>query len=100
MREAGDRPPSNTSKPFDFVNGVKDEPENDITISPNPVEDELEISGVKGDVRVIDVLGREIQINSQLSILNSQLKIDVSGLAPGVYFVRIGARVEKFVKIN
>ena len=78
---------------------------NEIIIFPNPAEDFIEISYPpsekrgSGGVSIFDILGTEVLNNSQLSILNSQLRIDVSNLAPGLYFVRVGDEVRKFVKL-
>ncbi len=81
---------------------------NDLVLSPNPAEDFIEISvGAQGtvpNIRIFNVFGKEILKssdlnNSQFTILNSQLRIDVSCLPSGVYFVRVGNIVGKFVKI-
>ncbi len=83
----------------------------EITLSPNPVTDFIEISvgsrhaSTNTDIRIFNVFGEmvvnssEVLNNSQFSIPNSQLRIDVSGLPSGVYFVRVGDKVEKFIKI-
>jgi hypothetical protein len=82
---------------------------NSISISPNPVTDFIQISvGANGlsplqsDVRIYDVLG-EIQTTPNptpaLPACEEGVRIDVSGLASGMYFVRIGNRVGKFVKM-
>jgi hypothetical protein len=74
------------------------------TISPNPATDYITISAsnkglqpfVKSDkVQIFDMLGIEVVIGLDLSTQ----RIDVSHLQPGVYFIRIGDRVEKFVKL-
>jgi hypothetical protein len=88
----------------------------DISITPNPSSDYIEISGrsvirseaksrngvetsVAHPVLIFDILGMEVLNNYQLSILNSQLRINISTLSPGVYFVRVGNVVRKFVKL-
>ena len=76
-------------------------------ISPNPASDFIEINvgaqravpDAVTPVRIFDILGVEVLINSQLLMFNSQLRIYVSGLSPGVYFVRVGDVVKKFVKM-
>jgi hypothetical protein len=93
-----------------YINSVADNsPENGFNISPNPVIDFLEISvGANGcsplqsDVRIYDVFGQIVStVNPTPTLPASRegVRIDVSGLAPGMYFVRIGDRVGKFVKI-
>ncbi len=93
------------------INGVDEKinVSDDFQISPNPAVEYIEISvGAQGNVpdnRIFNVFGETIENfsellnNSQFSIPNSQLRIDVSGLPSGVYFVRMGDRVRKFVKL-
>ena len=95
-----------------------------INISPNPASDYITINlssinptlkrGVEGEVMVeiYDVMGVLVAqtpssvLNGQnvISVLNGQtgtsdpLKINVSHLSPGVYFVKTVNRIEKFVK--
>jgi hypothetical protein len=77
-------------------------------IYPNPVQSELRIKnyetafGAKqlrdGEtVEIFDIAGHKMR-NSQLSILNSQLKIDVSDLPSGIYLLKIGNERGKFIK--
>jgi hypothetical protein len=77
-----------------------------ISISPNPATDYIEISlGANGpsplqsDVRIYDVLGQTVSFVRAGLEPATTIRIDVSGLAPGMYFVRIGDRVGKFVKL-
>ncbi len=83
----------------------------EFSISPNPASDFIEISipqndhalkGMVEGVRIYNVFGEEISTPSLLRNATPQegnLRIDVSGLPAGVYFVRIGEKVEKFVKM-
>jgi hypothetical protein len=75
-------------------------------IFPNPASDFIEISvGANGpsplqsDVRIYDVLGQTVSFVRAGLEPATTIRIDVSGLAPGMYFVRIGDRVGKFVKL-
>ncbi len=86
-------------------------------ISPNPANDFIEITsqndhtlkGADERVRIFNVYGEEINLTNQHSttppfghpfeLEGEALRIDVSGLPPGVYFVRVGEKVGKFVKI-
>ncbi len=75
-----------------------------IKISPNPVSDFIEISvGANGrsplqsEFKIFNVYGQAVL--SVVAIHELPLRVDVSSLAPGMYFVRIGDRVSKFVKI-
>jgi hypothetical protein len=92
----------------------------DLIISPNPASDYIEISGssvilseaksrngvetsVAHPVLIFDVLGMEITTPSLRATPPYQggekVRIDVSHLSTGVYFVRVGDRVQKFVKM-
>jgi hypothetical protein len=82
----------------------------EIVCTPNPVTDFIEISvGTRravsdlSDVRIYNFLG---EIQTTPSLLDTppwkggeRVRIDVSGLAPGMYFVRFGDIVGKFVKL-
>jgi hypothetical protein len=73
--------------------------ENAIQLYPNPTSSQLKIKNYQlkdgENVEIIDVLGRV----QQLPIINqqSEIIIDVSHLAKGMYFVRIGNWRGKFV---
>ena len=69
-----------------------------LQIYPNPVNSELKITNYEGgEVQIYDIMGRFVN-NCQLSIVNSQLIINVSHLPTGIYFLRIGEKAAKFVK--
>jgi len=83
--------------------GIK-EFSNEIKIYPNPTTGMLQVMSNElqvTSVEVFDVYGRKL-INSQFSILNSQLKIDVSHLQVGIYFIKIttekGITIQKIIK--
>lgn len=66
----------------------------DITHSNNTLK------GVVESVRVYDVLVIEHLVSYATTLLRKgNMRLDVSGLAPGVYFVSVGSTVQKFVKI-
>jgi parallel beta-helix repeat protein len=73
-------------------------------IAPNPANRELRIDNEQWtieSVEIFDIYGRKV-LSPQVSILKSQISIDISTLANGIYFVRIvsekGIGVRKFVK--
>ena len=80
---------------------------NGIMIFPNPSNDFITITipelnnglqPIVHKVQIFDVLGIEVMsIGARLD--QSQQRIDVSHLPAGVYFIRIGDKVEKFVKM-
>jgi len=82
-------------------------------IHPNPATDYIYINinnfegnsspynSKFGDVKIFNTLGQCMITTPSLRDTSSEkgnLKIDVSHLLPGVYFVRYGSRAEKFVK--
>jgi hypothetical protein len=89
------------------------------TISPNPASDYIEISGssvilseaksrngvetsVAHPVLIFDLLGMEIttpNLTPTLSEGEGVVRLDVSSLSPGVYFIRVGNELRKFVKM-
>ncbi len=84
---------------------------NSISLSPNPATDFIEISVPENDhtlksavegVRIFNVFGEEVTttppFGHPFELEGEALRIDVSALPPGVYFVRVGEKVGKFVK--
>ncbi|MDT3738892.1 MAG: T9SS type A sorting domain-containing protein [Candidatus Kapabacteria bacterium] len=77
-----------------------------INISPNPASDYIEISInnngaspiASGKVQIFNMLGIEV-MSVGTGLDQSSQRIDVSHLPSGVYYIRIGNRVEKFVKM-
>jgi Leucine-rich repeat (LRR) protein len=78
----------------------------DVSLSPNPASDYIEIS-IQGehigsplrDIKIYNTMGECVfTLTPALSQREKELKVDVTGLAAGVYFVRIGDRVSKFIK--
>ena len=77
---------------------------NQVITYPNPATDFIEISvgvgskpALTGDIKIYNIYGQTVF--SVGAILELPSRIDVSGLVPGMYFVRIGDKVEKFIKI-
>jgi hypothetical protein len=87
---------------------VSEEPiQNNISIYPNPAGDYIEINleryatlgkcGISGSIQIFNTLGEIVLSVEQTS--PSVHRIDISFLTPGIYFIKIGNRVEKFVKM-
>ena len=78
----------------------------DFYISANPVSDILKINLINNhedskifNIDIFDVFGQRIQKPKETYPNKDEIKIDVSNLTSGVYFVRVGDRVNKFIKI-
>jgi photosystem II stability/assembly factor-like uncharacterized protein len=92
---------------FKDETGIDNEISNtrEFRISPNPATDYINVilSEAKNpflNVKIYDVLGNVVlTLTPALSLKGEGVRIDVSGLAKGVYFVRVGGRMLKFVKI-
>jgi hypothetical protein len=79
--------------------------ENEILISPNPAIDFLVIQIGEGNfsfrpekIYIYNYLG-ELSFSINNSFTNGDLKIDISSLPSGIYFVKIGEKFTKFVKL-
>ncbi len=95
--------------PFLTSVDVSEYDNNTFTISPNPASDFIEIfvgangrSPLQSEVRIYNVLG-EIQATPNptpnLPASREGVRIYISSLPPGLYFVRIGETVQKFIKL-
>ncbi|MDT3738890.1 MAG: T9SS type A sorting domain-containing protein [Candidatus Kapabacteria bacterium] len=78
----------------------------EILIKPNPAEDFIEITvsnrGLKPfaasyNVQIFDLLGIEV-ISESIHPMNASHRMNIENLPAGVYFIRIGDKVEKFIK--
>ena len=83
--EDGDDPgpgPGPGPEGIDGVDGMQ------ITLSPNPANGVVTISGVEvgASVMLTDINGREV---TKCTVVNGQWTVDVSNLSAGAYFVRI-----------
>ena len=80
--------------------GIEEVFPNGLCVYPNPTTGELKMENGKWkieNVEIFDVYGKNL-INFQLSTFNSLLKIDISHLSNGLYFVKITTSVGKVVK--
>ena len=94
---------------FKLIDSINDEIANQISIFPNPAQNELTIETGElkiENIKIYDLKGHEI-FKSQFypessSRLNSQFKINVSAFQQGIYLLNIytdkGVLVRKFVK--
>jgi hypothetical protein len=98
-----------------LLSDIKDDPKaisDEFSVSPNPARDYIIIQPSEGlepsegsDIQIFDMLGIIVSNSNcnptpTLPASREGARIDVSFLAPGIYFIKIGNNVEKFVKIN
>jgi ligand-binding sensor domain-containing protein len=74
-----------------------------LSIYPNPANDYIYIHPSEGfdpsegsDIQIFDILGIPV---SEIHPMTGSHRMNIEHLAPGVYFIKIGNRVEKFVKM-
>jgi len=73
--------------------------ETELLVFPNPASDFLWIkNGVtkNEEIRIISVTG---QLILNIKHITQDNKIDISGLKPGVYFIRTNGALSKFIKL-
>jgi len=91
----------------DINNVSQQQSQSELKLSPNPATDFLEISysdhALKDlAIRIYNVFGEEVlttHLTPSPSPKEKGVRIDVSGLVPGMYFVRVWEKVGKFVKM-
>ena len=75
-----------------------------ISVYPNPAINQLTINNeqlITGNIEIYDIVGKLLQSNPEFSSgvnLQSEITIDVSHLANGLYFLKIDNKVVKFMK--
>jgi hypothetical protein len=98
---------------YRMINGVDDEKTENtlISVSPNPATDFIEIDLTRWapldkwspsvEIKIFNVFGQTVStpVCSEATPASGGQRIDVSGLVSGMYFVRIGDKVMKFVKL-
>jgi hypothetical protein len=79
------------------VNEVSVDMINNILVYPNPAEDMITveiglINNVKANIRLVSVTGQQV-MSEQVQLIegNNFMKLDLSGLAKGVYMLNVGA---------
>ena len=73
-----------------------------IKIYPNPVNSILQVSisnETLGQIKIVDVLGNEVMVKPtpNPSTGGELLRVDVSALPNGVYFIQVGTSTQKFI---
>jgi len=87
---------------FSPTTGISEVTAEKMTIYPNPTSGQLRVSGdildsKDSEIRIYNVVG-QVVFTSQLSKLSPETTIDISGLANGLYFLKVGGKVVKIIK--
>ncbi|MFH0895756.1 MAG: T9SS type A sorting domain-containing protein [Bacteroidota bacterium] len=80
-----------------------EEPTRNILIYPNPTNNQITIQTTQSKnsfiLSIFNSIGKEV-IKQNVNPQENEVKIDVSTLPPGIYFVKIQNYTGKFVKVN
>ncbi len=74
--------------------GVEEQPWGFVTLYPNPVEDNLHIEGMEGELKLFNANGLLVKSWH----LDGDTTISLAGLPAGVYFIGTGGRFAKLIK--
>jgi len=72
-----------------------------LNLYPNPTTGELKIDNGEltiNNIEVFDIYGRKI-LSNHLITLSSHQKIDISHLQSGIYFLKVGNKIGRVVKL-
>jgi len=68
-------------------------------IYPNPTCNYIQLKGdIINNINILDVTGKPIKSYKNIDRINTSFRIDVSDLANGTYFIKIGNTIKSFVK--
>lgn len=76
-----------------------------LTVYPNPSADKITIQGDIQDystIQIYDIMGLEVtyKLTNQTTFVDTNsLQIDISPLPIGVYYIKIGDRIARFIKV-
>ena len=84
-----------SKEPVSVVNWQEDNPT--LSLHPNPATEHIiiEVDPLSGTVEIYNLLGIKV---AEQAVTSGRQKIDVSGLPAGMYFLKAGDEVRKFVK--
>ena len=75
-----------------LLTSLKEVPTTSLNIYPNPTQNTISFSGEKNEYSILNLAGTRVQYG-----IKSE-KIDVSNLSQGIYFLKVGRQINKFVK--
>lgn len=78
----------------DVLFSVGEEDKAHFSIYPNPANDRLLVTSLRGEYMIFDLTGRMVE---QSTIFGDQVYVDVAHLVPGIYFFRTGNATQRFL---
>ena len=82
----------------DNPNAIREVTSGMLSVWPNPASGTLHVRNAKGGLlQVVDVTGRQVMVR-QLPGNEDEVSLDISSLSAGIYFVKTGGGIAKFVK--
>ncbi|MEI6090693.1 MAG: T9SS type A sorting domain-containing protein [bacterium] len=78
-------------------------PEDDISIYPNPVQNDINISfneivSQNSEIRIFDMLGQQVA-GSRIPSGAKEWKLNLEGLPRGVYIVKVNDKIKRIIKL-
>ena len=68
-------------------------------VYPNPTSNYIKVTvNTSGDIQIMDITGKLIKQVENTGNTNSDIRIDVSELENGTYFIKVGDTIKSFVK--
>lgn len=83
---------------FVLATGIQGNNAPALNVYPVPASDQIMISRMDGsatELEIFDITGKSIR---KLNVLQREASVDISGLQPGYYFIRVDGRTAKFIK--
>jgi len=74
---------------------------NSFTVYPNPAKNQLTINNVQltiKNIEILDITGKETNIVCNSEQNEESISIDISNLKAGIYFIKVGNNIAKFIK--
>ena len=83
---------------FGTVTGLKQTETMQMKLSPNPAVDHIRLTQINPDAKIVSLYSLSGQMLQQQKVSDQEMIIDVDHLHQGIYFVRAGNEVIKFMK--
>ena len=75
---------------------------NFLHIFPNPSRDVIYISNVGENLNLVEINISSVSgvnVRAEIIVRENDIRVDISSLQPGIYFIRAGHKMQKFIKL-